>query len=293
MASVENFGFFPKAGFNPFGCPFVRTGNPIGLPILTEKQAVQLCWRVKKWKLEFSAYSIYNWWFYDTDVDQWFKFGNQNYYSSVNFDGVLTAALAGFSLDQNTQDSHVGFAGLANPSRLSMVAANEKEIQCFDQRGGYFLIAVPSLDTNFDPNASTFFRIQIPILPSYYPSTNQYEMPLVIGNLPIQQQQFIGGISTGFFNSVRLVSSFSEDYDFLGEISFLGYIFVLKFKSDDYGTSIDTPPSFGPAGPSSSYGKTTSFSFKMSPSEYWPYDPNDGLGPIYNSLTGERIRFDI
>ena len=24
--------------------------------------------------------------------------------------------------------------------------------------------------------------------------------------------------------------------------------------------------------------------------EYWPYDPNDGLGPIYDSTTGEQLR---
>lgn len=28
----------------------------------------------------------------------------------------------------------------------------------------------------------------------------------------------------------------------------------------------------------------------ISPSEYWPYDPGDGLGPIYNSTTGAQLR---
>ena len=28
----------------------------------------------------------------------------------------------------------------------------------------------------------------------------------------------------------------------------------------------------------------------ISPSEYWPYDPGDGLGPIYDSTTGEQLR---
>jgi hypothetical protein len=30
--------------------------------------------------------------------------------------------------------------------------------------------------------------------------------------------------------------------------------------------------------------------FEITPSEYWPYDPNDGLGPIYDSTTGEQLR---
>jgi hypothetical protein len=28
----------------------------------------------------------------------------------------------------------------------------------------------------------------------------------------------------------------------------------------------------------------------ISVEEYWPYDPNDGLGPIYDSTTGEQLR---
>jgi hypothetical protein len=30
--------------------------------------------------------------------------------------------------------------------------------------------------------------------------------------------------------------------------------------------------------------------FEITPFEYWPYDPNDGLGPIYDSTTGEQLR---
>ena len=28
----------------------------------------------------------------------------------------------------------------------------------------------------------------------------------------------------------------------------------------------------------------------LTATEYWPYDPNDGLGPIYDSTTGEQLR---
>lgn len=30
--------------------------------------------------------------------------------------------------------------------------------------------------------------------------------------------------------------------------------------------------------------------FILKPSEYWPYDPGDGLGPIYDSATGAQLR---
>jgi hypothetical protein len=30
--------------------------------------------------------------------------------------------------------------------------------------------------------------------------------------------------------------------------------------------------------------------FTISPSEYWPYDPEDGGGPIYNKDTGQQLR---
>jgi hypothetical protein len=29
---------------------------------------------------------------------------------------------------------------------------------------------------------------------------------------------------------------------------------------------------------------------KLVPSEYWPYDPGDGGGPIYDSVTGAQLR---
>jgi len=32
------------------------------------------------------------------------------------------------------------------------------------------------------------------------------------------------------------------------------------------------------------------FSTTFFPAEYWPYDPEDGLGPIYDSTTGEQLR---
>lgn len=28
----------------------------------------------------------------------------------------------------------------------------------------------------------------------------------------------------------------------------------------------------------------------VKPHEYWPYNPNDGLGPIYDKVTGEQLR---
>ena len=47
------------------------------------------------------------------------------------------------------------------------------------------------------------------------------------------------------------------------------------------GSYYDNPPV--PATDSAGY-------FTISPSEYWPYDPNDGGGPIYDSVTGEQLR---
>lgn len=34
----------------------------------------------------------------------------------------------------------------------------------------------------------------------------------------------------------------------------------------------------------------SSISVTITPNSYWPYDPNDGLGPIYNSTTGTQLR---
>jgi hypothetical protein len=45
--------------------------------------------------------------------------------------------------------------------------------------------------------------------------------------------------------------------------------------------------------PSWLYGQfapITSGSITVTPSEYWPYDPGDGGGPIYDSVTGAQLR---
>lgn len=38
------------------------------------------------------------------------------------------------------------------------------------------------------------------------------------------------------------------------------------------------------------FGTPTFGSITVTPSEYWPYDPGDGKGPIYNSTTGAQLR---
>ena len=38
------------------------------------------------------------------------------------------------------------------------------------------------------------------------------------------------------------------------------------------------------------FAPITSGSITITPAEYWPYDPNDGGGPIYSSSTGAQLR---
>ena len=37
----------------------------------------------------------------------------------------------------------------------------------------------------------------------------------------------------------------------------------------------------------------TSFECTLTATKYWEYDPNDGGGPIYDSSTGDKIRYDV
>jgi hypothetical protein len=39
-----------------------------------------------------------------------------------------------------------------------------------------------------------------------------------------------------------------------------------------------------------SLAEFTSCNFVLTATEYWPYDPGDGKGPIYDSVTGEQLR---
>lgn len=66
------------------------------------------------------------------------------------------------------------------------------------------------------------------------------------------------------------------------------------------GGVISTLSGFGSAGgtisidgltvPSFLYPSTTAGSVIITPAEYWPYDPGDGGGPIYDSVTGAQLR---
>jgi hypothetical protein len=42
--------------------------------------------------------------------------------------------------------------------------------------------------------------------------------------------------------------------------------------------------------PEDEYPEHYSGTVEVKPLEYWPYDPGDGLGPIYDSETGEQLR---
>lgn len=44
---------------------------------------------------------------------------------------------------------------------------------------------------------------------------------------------------------------------------------------------------------SSKFYNTSIDSWELRADEFWPYDPEDGGGPIYNSATGARIRNDV
>jgi hypothetical protein len=60
----------------------------------------------------------------------------------------------------------------------------------------------------------------------------------------------------------------------------------LSFSKEMKRQPIYLDPDGGPG----SLAEVTSCDFVLSATEYWPYDPGDGKGPIYDSATGAQLR---
>jgi hypothetical protein len=99
------------------------------------------------------------------------------------------------------------------------------------------------------------------------PSADEYYAPVIVTALPKTSSP------TGFDppNATVLLSFLGKTYD------------LLALKVEPVLTLPTDPPTT----------TTLEISMEIEAVEYWGYDPNDGRGPIYDTSTGDRIRFDV
>lgn len=108
---------------------------------------------------------------------------------------------------------------------------------------------------------------------SYHPPTNSFR--------PDMFMHLRGGGFQNFYPSIFDPFGLTDDLlIFFGEVGSI----TLQIGAVGYNQSLPVYGYFVRTAVSSSFNQT------IVPNEYWPYDPEDGGGPIYDSITGEQLR---
>jgi hypothetical protein len=150
--------------------------------------------------------------------------------------------------------------------------SNEKDLVCAPPFPIEFSgsISFPESPQDEDPFWTAFFAITWDYL-LYDEGLDKYHIPLIVN--------FSSG-NTG--QSAYSVSDFlqndAEGSSQAGTIDFLGEQLPMGFYPD---------PRCGVNGDQPCFQYTAG---AIEVEEYWPYDPNDGGGPIYDSTTGAQLR---
>ncbi len=113
-----------------------------------------------------------------------------------------------------------------------------------------------------------------------FPGSPVYAIPPSIQATGWFSTVFIGGNEEGVFPTISTVKS-PEDQPFTIELHLLGQQQSIEARIVPTQTPqevVDDPSWQGYVG------------FKITAAEYWPYDPNDGQGPIYDKDTGKQLR---
>lgn len=274
MAEARNLGLFPFCV--PLGPPIADFGDgpvviPVGqgtlYPILMPiEDAIKMWWRVKDWQLSFDYY------YYEEIEDE--------------YDGSYA------EVEQVTLSTRL--SQINNISAPFVRALTEQFLVC-EKDAAYAGITMsdwqPQVTQNFvitdDPstpfidesNSGSFSRTATTMNWSNGPFQTGEELPLFVysddtlKNVWMCNQIFVGGASS---------------YRFLGEEVFIADVQII-LQDSIYAVSIyDFPPEEGP--PSPWLGEVTNITIQ--PAEWWPYDPLDGGGPIYDSATGAILRPD-
>lgn len=245
------------------------------------QQAVALCWRVKRWKLDFlievEGQISFPQQIPDSDPPQFVMVTGEIFNESASYSGELKIQENLFEYTE--REAHSGkFVGQSTGKVATI--ETETELMCAGDNA-YYLSAFPTQSLTVNGPRQVALR---------------FSLAQIVDELL--------GARFGFFASASNNSlfsfgglSFRTGYDLRpqsqeshlkGELKFLNHSLPLYFFSEDGGAANVPLPVL--AGPTLSYVKATNFRFILEPSAYWEYDPGDGRGPIYDEETGEVLR---
>jgi hypothetical protein len=263
MATVRHLGLFSRA----FAlCPVEENAtdfvyNDIHMPL---SGVVAVYWRVKKWKFSFSA--------------QWAEI-NANQ-ATWELEKTIEFTVGEYVFDVENTIYRDGVA--AENERELVCGMKEDIIKGASDEGiiempasGHFIymfvsdIVLATGGTGAGEAGSAIsFTLKMP-----------YNGPASIYN---EEQLFTPPIDLEF----RTAQWIANTVEYNSTIGSYGS-FNLKMLGKTYSCQI-----FGRNGRNGSFGFTNTLSINadLEPAEYWPYDPDDGLGPIYDKDTGAQLR---
>lgn len=277
MATVRKIGLWPSRVSGPCveDAHLIPEGPFATRFVVDTKRAMELCWRVKKWKYHIEI---------TQEVERWVYGG-----SWVSAVWTHTASSASEIALPAPSTSHIlklvpweGFGSFVNgrwQGLLKNVPANtEADAACWSS------------------NSYVFGTTRFPIN-THVNGTNlggEGQLDIRINRIPVflSSDQYVFGVELFFLLPFPSFTSKSTAgaKDVPSQLNLLDQSYSVGFASGDFEQG---PPNYTPPdGPLTyySYQRTSGFVFEVEPTEYWPYDPEDGLGPIYDSTTGAQLR---
>jgi hypothetical protein len=301
MATVRHLGLFPSQQFLAGFMPCVADVSLASLQNLSRypdiwmpsEDITAMYWRVKKWRYSFNG----DWSYILTTLEESFNIFQTNSNSSEFSVGQLTVTLA-----EGVPNYRVNVIRPAESGTYGEIPTSETKLICgpqsftypafdADEDGNLIIVDVEdkhhftfgyeddgigntfSYDASYISSSGAFSNIRRAI-PAFYRETSN-------GREYILALNFSASLSAGsgryfLYGQALGLSSEMDAGTFTYE--FLGKTYTAPI--------VARPITFG----SSRTPLNVSAYFTLEAIEYWPYDPEDGGGPIYNKDTGAQLR---
>lgn len=256
MATVRHLGLFPfcvseQPVKNTAGDVIeVGAGTFYPLSVSTE-DALAIWWRVKKWRVSF---------LYEE-------------YEDLTYSGEYNGSY------REIQSSAVSV--LTSTGSPQIIAASERDLVCLQSEEQ--AAAAFQWQATFQVDGMIFYEPPPPPDPTPPPTVISFERtdPIVLSfglYGEVFSPLFVRQDSSNLFVQMRLaIGQTQTTYPFnqttgIFEINGREYSFLIGTQFEDDGIA------------------RTITNLRVAPEEYFAYDPNDGMGPIYDTTTGEQLR---
>lgn len=252
--------------------PVVGAGTfyPCGMAL---DSATKLYWRVKKW----------NWssnWSSGAGANTYAGIGQiGTFINNVLYHATFPPQLLINALIPNIDPDTTTVPGNPYVPAIQLFSAANWGvfIQLIQTEGGSDPFTGESLNLNFGNLVNTPAVVQLTLPPICRdPNTNLYYPLMLFGGTPDPAATPSNPvfISSSPWSVIESIDSESSGHATSPSMTFTESSLTFVFTSG-----------MTPLGPTTASEVTT-----LSPLEYWPYDPDDGLGPYYNTSTGAQIR---